>query len=223
MKKILAILLSIIIILSLTACGGDSPDESQSKANSAGVADSTQDTTDMDDDIEKILVAYFSHTGENYSVGVIEKGNTEIIAEIIAEKTGADLFEIVTVNPYPSTYKECTDVAKAEQNENARPQLASALENRDDYDVLFIGYPIWWGDMPMAVYTFLGTYDFNGKTVIPFCTHEGSGLAGTGSNIQAVYPNSNVLTGRAIKGSVAQNDTDSRREDILGWLEDLGY
>ena len=126
-----------------------------------------------------ILIAYFSHTGENYNVGVIEKGNTHIVADMIAEETGGDLFEIATVNPYPDTYEECTEVAMQEQRENARPELTAQVENMEQYDTVYLGYPIWWGELPMAVYTFLESYDFSGKTIVPFCTHEGSGLAGT--------------------------------------------
>ncbi len=168
------------------------------------------------------LVAYFSHTGENYGVGVIEKGNTHIIADMIAEETGADLFEIRTVNPYPDIYDECTDVAKREQNENARPEILDPPENLDGYDTIFIGYPIWWGDLPMAVYTFLERYDFSGKTVVPFCTHEGSGLAGTEGSIEKTCSGAAVLDGLAIRGATAQNEPEEARTDVLEWLDGLG-
>lgn len=127
----------------------------------------------------KTLVAYFSRTGENYGVGSIEKGNTEIVAEMIADKTGADLFEIETVKTYPSGYEDTKTIAQQEQSENARPELKAIVDNFGDYDVIFVGYPIWYSDAPMAVYTFLESYDFTGKTVILFCTHAGSGLSGT--------------------------------------------
>ena len=146
----------------------------------------------------KILVAYFSRTGENYGVGVIEKGNTHIIADMIAEQTGGDTFEIAAVTPYPDSYDECTAVAQREKNENARPELTAEVDNMADYDVIFLGYPIWWGDMPMAVYTFLESYDFSGKTIVPFCTHAGSGLSGTVGNIKAACPGTTVLDGLAI-------------------------
>lgn len=140
-----------------------------------------------------ILVVYFSHTGKNYNVGIIEKGNTHIIANMIAEETGADLFEIQSVNPYHDTYDECTDIAKQEQNENARPEFVGGVENMEQYDTVFIGYPIWWGDLPMTVYTFLESYDFSGKTIIPFCTHEGSGLSGTNRSIESACSGATVL------------------------------
>ena len=142
---------------------------------------------------------------------------------MIAEETGADLFEITTVDPYPDTYEECTDVAKQEQSDNARPEIVDPPENLDQYDTIFIGYPIWWGDMPMAVYTFLESYDFSGKTVIPFCTHEGSGLSGTKSSIENICSDATVQDGLAIRGSEAQNEQDSARESVTKWLSDIGY
>lgn len=169
-----------------------------------------------------ILIAYFSHTGENYNVGVIEKGNTHIVADMIAEETGGDLFEIATVNPYPDTYEECTEVAMQEQRENARPELMAQVENLEQYDTIYLGYPIWWGELPMAVYTFLDSYDFSGKTIVPFCTHEGSGLAGTVGSISSACPNANVLDGSAIQGAVAQNEQDKARAAVQDWLASQG-
>ena len=235
-RKLFAFFLSAIMVLSLAACAGNTettPSDSGNSAPSSGqpsnegseasgenTSEETEDSTSSDN---KILVAYFSHTGENYNVGVIEKGNTHIIADMIAEETGADLFEIATVNPYPDTYDKCTDVAKQEQNDNARPEIINPPEDLDQYDTIFIGYPIWWGDLPMAVYTFLESYDFSGKTVIPFCTHEGSGLSGTKSSIENTCSGATVLDGLAVRGSVAQNEQDSARESVTKWLSDIGY
>lgn len=171
----------------------------------------------------RILVAYFSRTGENYSVGTIEKGNTHIVADMIAEQTGGDMFEISTVTSYPDDYDECTEIAKQEQNDNARPELAASVENIEDYDIIFLGFPIWWSDMPMAVYTFLESYDFSGKTIIPFCTHEGSGLASTESSIAEVCPDAEVLDGLSIRGSVAQNSQDEAKTSVVDWLEEIGF
>lgn len=171
----------------------------------------------------RILVAYFSRTGENYNVGYIEKGNTHIIADMIAEQTDGDTFEISTITPYPDDYDECTDIAQQERNDNARPELAESLDNMDDYDVIFIGYPIWWGDMPMAVYTFLESYDFAGKTIVPFCTHEGSGLGTTAGNIAATSPDAEILDGLSIRGSVAQNSQEEAAEAVAEWLRQAGF
>ena len=194
--------------------------------NASESQDTETDTPTSSEDTSansNILVVYFSHTGENYNVGVIEKGNTHIIADMIAEETGADLFEIQPANPYPATYDECTDVAKQEQNENARPEIVGGVENMAQYDTVFIGYPIWWGDLPMAVYTFLESYDFSGKTVIPFCTHEGSGLAGTARSIERACSGATVLDGLAVRGSVAQNQQDEAKSAVVNWLAGLDY
>ena len=103
----------------------------------------------------KILVAYFSRADENYNVGVIEKGNTQILTEFIAQELKAETFHIQTVTPYPKNYRECTNVASEERKNNARPKLAGSIPNVSEYDIIFLGYPIWWGDLPMAMYTFL--------------------------------------------------------------------
>ena len=168
------------------------------------------------------LVVVFSHAGENYSVGVIEEGNTMKMAHIIAEQTGADLFELVPVVPYPTSYDECLDVATEEQRTDARPEYEGEIENWDQYDTVFIGYPIWWGEIPNIVYTFMDSYDFTGKTVIPFNTHEGSGQSHTQRDIEVLLTNATVLKGLAIRGSKAQNDPDGTKADVTAWLKDLG-
>ncbi|MDO4569039.1 MAG: flavodoxin [Planctomycetia bacterium] len=170
----------------------------------------------------KILVACFSRPDENYGVGFVEKGNTWILAEMIAKETGADLFEIKTVKPYPKGYQECTEVAKREQDENARPELTGKVKNMDNYDVIFLGYPNWWGDLPMAVYTFLEGYDFSGKTIVPFCTHEGSGLSATVRTIGRVCKGAKVVGGYEMTGRKAQNSRESAQKEVLEWIRDAG-
>lgn len=218
--------------------------DNRTEGNKSGSENTGRDTEDNDtvqssseseieqreesfDELEKtgnrILVTYFSRTGENYSVGYIEKGNTHIIADIIAEQTGGDTFEIRTVTPYPDGYDECTDIARQEQNANARPELAESLNDLDDYDVIFLGFPIWWGDMPMAVYTFLESYDFSGKTIVPFCTHEGSGLGSASENIASACPGTEILDGFSIRGSVAQNEQEEGTEAVTEWLRQVGF
>lgn len=174
------------------------------------------------EDKKNILIAYFSRTDENYGVGFIEKGNTEIIAEMIAQKTGGKLFHIKTEQAYPTDYSSCTAVAKREKEENARPELADDIDI-SDYDVIFLGYPIWWSDCPMAVYTFLEGHDFNGKTIIPFCTHEGSGMSGTETIIKDTCQGAEVTSGLAVKGTIAQSERDKAKESVQQWLENLGY
>ena len=170
---------------------------------------------------KKILIAYFSRAGENYNVGVIEKGNTEIIAEIIAEQTGGDLFHIETVDPYPLEYDACTEAAQQELRDQARPALTASVNNFDDYDVIYLGYPIWWSDMPMAVYTFMESYDFSDKTIVPFDTNEGSGLASTVNSIRNTCVGADVLDGFAIRGSLAQN-RQAAAEEVINWLQSAG-
>ena len=169
----------------------------------------------------KSLVVYFSRTGENYSVGNISEGNTAIIAKMIAEKTGSDTFEIVPSKDYPKTYKECTEVAKDEQKKNARPAYKGDMDT-SDYDTVYIGYPIWWGDMPMVVYTFLEKHDLNGKTVVPFCTHEGSGVSGTDGKIRRLYKNVAVKSALAVRGATAQNKRNEAQKAVDEWLGKIG-
>ena len=171
---------------------------------------------------EGVLVTYFSHAGENYNVGVVEEGNTAKLAKVIAEQTGADLFEIVPVVDYPQSYDECLEVATAEQREGARPEYVSDVENWEQYDTVFIGYPIWWGEIPNIVYTFMESHDFAGKTVIPFNTHEGSGQSHSQRDIKNALPDATVLQGLAVRGPTAQNDVDATAKAVSDWLSGLG-
>ena len=171
-----------------------------------------------------ILVIYFSRAGEQYTVGVIDKGNTAIVAEMIAEQTGADLFEVLPVDDhYPMTYNALTDVAKQEQNTNARPEFAGELPDLAQYDTIFVGAPVWWGDWPMIMYTVFENNDFSGKKLIPFSTHEGSGLSGFDRKLASACPNAEVLTGLAIRGNDCQNKQDSVKVSVSQWIAGLGY
>lgn len=169
---------------------------------------------------QKILVAFFSRADENYAVGYIEKGNTHIIADIIAAETGADMFHIETEKSYPKEYDKCIAVARQEKQSNARPAIKGDIKV-EDYDIIFLGYPNWWGEMPMAVYTFLEKHKWQDKTIIPFCTHEGSGLSGTERRIQSTCTGGKVLKGIAIRGYTAQNEQETARKAIHAWLEKL--
>lgn len=169
----------------------------------------------------KSIVIVFSRTDENYNVGYITKGNTMILAEMIASKTGSDLFEIKPAKKYPADYDTCIDVAKKELNAKARPAIA---EDKDvsEYDTVYFGYPIWWGDLPMCFYTFIEAHDWNGKKIIPFCTHEGSGLAGTERKLKSALKGAEVMKGLAVRGSTAQNDKAASEKAIDSWLRNLG-
>ena len=171
----------------------------------------------------KSLVLYFSLAGEQYAVGNIKEGNTAIIAKMIAEQTGADIFELETAAAYPiNDHKALLDTAKAELNRKARPALKADVPNFDSYDTIYIGYPIWWGDLPMCIYTFMESHQWNGKTVIPFCTHEGSSLAGTESRIRSTCKGATLLKGLAVRGSTAQNNRAAARKSVQDWLKQIG-
>ncbi len=154
-----------------------------------------------------VLTVYFSRKGENYfggSIRSIPKGNTEMIAEYIQQAAGGDLFEIETVREYAKDYSECTNEAMAEKKSSARPALKKLPESIDDYDVIFLGYPNWWGTAPMAVFTFLDAFDFTGKKIVPFCTNEGSGMGSSEADIRKECPGAVVAKGLAIRGSDAE-------------------
>lgn len=218
MKKFfLAILLFLVpCSLFLIGCGGVSQDTTPAP-------DKTSASTEKPASDKKILVAYFSRTGEEYNVGFIKKGNTAVVAEMIAQRTNANIFEIKPEHNYPEEYQACTEVAKTELESDARPKLAANIESVAQYDTIFIGYPIWWGSLPRIVLTFLDSNDFSGKKIIPFCTHGGSGLAGTEREIAHACPNAEVLPGLAIVGRTAHNDKPATEKGVDAWLKTLGY
>ena len=212
MKKVLALLMSIALVVSLAACVGNIG-TSKEGSNSSKTVETPAASG-------KSIVVFFSRTGEQDKVGVIEKGNTKIVAEIIAEKVGADTFEIVPKNDnYPMTFDALCDVAKEEQNNNARPEIKDTVKDFDNYGTVYLGYPIWWTDLPMICYTFLESYDFNGKTIVPFCTHEGSADADTQKKIQDAVPKATVKEVLAIRGQDAQNNQDEVKKQIEDWLK----
>lgn len=169
---------------------------------------------------KKTLVVFFSRTGENYAVGNIKKGNTHIVAEMIAEETGATLFQIEPLKAYPEDYTKCTEVAKEEVESKARPAIKGDIAV-EDYDIIFIGYPNWWGDAPMPVYTFIQKHNWQGKTVIPFCTHEGSGLGTTESKLGKAREGATFRKGLAVRGATAQKSQDQTRKAVTEWLKNF--
>ena len=246
MKKKLITFLSISCLLTMiVGCGQSSEnskaqDESQASSIQNEATDEqsastvqilednvkvvSEETDDTPSNGSNVLVVYFSRTGEQYSVGVIEKGNTEIVADMIMEKTGADVFEILPEEDYyPYTYDELTDIAKQELNDNARPAYAGDVPDLSQYDTIFIGAPVWWGDWPMIMYTFFeeNADGLAGKTLIPFSTHAGSGLSGFDKKLSASCPDSTVGTGLAIAGTDAQNNKDKVRNNVNEWLTEL--
>ena len=170
----------------------------------------------------KSLVVVFSRADENYNVGYIEKGNTMILAEMIAKKTGAELFEVKPAKKYPADYDSCTDVAKREQNQKARPEI---LEDKDisEYDTIFFGYPIWWGDIPMCMYTFIEAHDWNGKNIYPFCTNEGSGSGRTARTLKTYMKSANIKEVKDMRGQVAQKYHEDAEKQVNKWLKNWGF
>lgn len=168
-----------------------------------------------------VLIAYFSHEGEAYAAGKIitlKIGNTRVAAEMTAEMTGADLHRIETIQSYPFDYMETIEIAQKEQKQNARPKLQETNLDMASYDTIILGYPNWWGTMPMAVFTFLEQYDFSGKTILPFCTHEGSGMGHSESDIKKLCSDAKLGQGLAITG----NRVNKAQKDIENWLKRAG-
>ena len=217
MRTLLTILMTTMMLL-LTACGGGN---AQTGADTSAQKE-TQTTASARSD-QRVLVVYFSRADENTGgVGYIEKGNTKILAEMIAERTHGDIFEIKTVKPYPKEYRPATEAAKQEKEENARPEIVGELPDLSKYDVVFLGYPIWWSDMPMPVYTFLDRENFAGKIILPFCTHEGSGLSDTQRSIADVTK-ADVRESFALQGHIAQKSPEEARTALYEWMSKQGY
>lgn len=217
----------------------DSQDEEYA-ANLSEISDSHNEGSDAEYSVDggdsvqngNILVAYFSRVGNTeWEDGVdavtsaslnVENGeyvgNAEYLAHMAAEVTGGDLFLIRTEESYPSDYRETTNAASAEQADNARPALASHVENMDQYNTVVLIYPNWWGTLPMPLYTFLEEYDFAGKTILPLCTHEGSRMGSSESAIAKICPDAIILKGLAVRGSGAS----SAQSDVETWISDSG-
>lgn len=218
MKKLTAILLSLLMVIGLAACSGNTEQSGQSStenSSSAGTADNestaptdSSSTPDNEEGSLKVLVAYFSATG-----------TTEGVAEHIANGLNAELYEIVPEQPYTSADLDWNDNdsrSTIEMNDpNARPAISGSVENMEQYDVVFIGYPIWWYDAPRIVSTFMESYDFSGKTIVPFCTSGGSGIGSSASNLEKLTSNAEWLDGQHLNGSDSQ-------DEVMEWVNSLG-
>lgn len=208
------------------------PDEPSAQAEAS--AESEVPVPDTAPDAgSNMLVAYFTY-GENAALpegvdasasasiqpwGDTITGNTGVVAHMIADATGGELFSIRTAEPYPDNYDDTIDVGQAEKNDGIYPELASHIDNPDSYDTVFLGFPNWWYGMPMAMYSFLEEYDLSGKTIVPFVTSGGSGFSDAISEIQSAEPNATVLDGLSI-GAAGATEAE---EEILDWLQGLGY
>nr|WP_288452349.1 flavodoxin [uncultured Anaerostipes sp.] len=228
-KKIIAMIITGILAVSVTACQSDG-EQSSSQSQNSGQTESSANVEIPED--ANILVAYFTY-GENAKLpdGVDASssasiqawdgdttGNTGLAAHWISDAAGGDLFSIQTEEKYPGDYDDTVDQGQEEQSENARPKLSSHVDHMDQYDVVFLGYPNWWGDMPMAVYSFLDEYDLSGKTVIPFVTSGGSGFFDTVSAIKEEEPDADVQEGLELSDS----ETADSEDEVKSWVESLG-
>lgn len=213
MKKITAILLSLLMVTGLTACSGNTNQTEQSSTqlppennSSTGVLDN-EPTVPNDEKGLKILVAYFSATN-----------TTKGVAEHIADGLNAELYEIVPEQPYTADDLDWNDNdsrSTIEMNDSsARPAIAGSVENMEQYDVVFIGYPIWWGEAPKIISTFMESYDFADKTIVPFCTSGGSGMGSSASNLEELTSNAKWLDGQRLNGSDSQ-------DEIMEWVDSL--
>jgi flavodoxin len=170
-----------------------------------------------DNTMAKTLIAFFSRADENYFGGAmryVKVGNTEIVAGLMKELIDADTFKIEMKDPYSPVYMTCIDEAKRDKQNNARPELTGYLDSIDEYDTIVLGYPNYWGTFPMAVATFLERYDFTGKTILPLCTNEGSGMGGSERDIRKVCPSATVKSGLSVTGSQAANS----KANVQKWL-----
>ena len=209
MKKAIVILLSLTMILGLTACGNsasktkqpsteDTFVESKADTESAETSTNMENTDNQDAQEHKILVAYFSATG-----------TTKGVAEHIANGLNADIYEIVPEEAYTDAdldYNDNNSRTTIEMNDpDARPAISGSVENMEQYDIIFVGYPIWWGEAPRIVSTFMESYDFSGKTIVPFCTSGGSGIGSSASNLERLTSGATWLDGRRLNGSDSQD------------------
>ncbi len=213
----------LVLIAVITTISYVNNKKSTNEDNAQNVLDDAENNSNLPNTHNnKILVTYFSRPGGNYNVGNVEIGNTALMASYIVEYLDSSSFEILPVNAYSTDYSIALEEASKEKEQNARPAIKNEPTNLEDYDTIFIGYPIWHGDLPMIMYTFLENYNFDGKKIIPFNTHEGSGSAGTFETIKNKLINSNVNTnGLSLKGSIAR--TDEGKQETIKWLKSLGY
>jgi len=242
MKKTLTLVLTLIIMISsLAGCGSSKNqpnDNSQSQPSSTEQSKTTAPpaigiASAAKKEGMKTLVVYFSMPETTKSNNMTQEednstvvingeviGNTQYVAYLIQKNIGADIFRLEPKTPYPTNHKTLVDLAKAEQKNNARPELAAKVENLEQYDVIFLGYPNWWGDMPMILYSFLESHNLSGKTIIPFNTHGGSEFSNTINSIAALQPNASVIkNGFTVSRNTVQNSGNA----VATWVKDLGY
>ena len=224
MKKWTSLLLALAMAFSLAACGNSGTQENTSEPPASVSGSTTEETpvptdtetpaeelaegeTPTTEDSSSVLIAYFSWSG-----------NTEQVARIIQQETGGDLFEITPATAYTDDYNELLDIAQQEQSDDARPELAGQVENWEQYDTIFVGYPNWWSDAPMAVYTFLESYDWDGKTLVPFNTSASGGFGRSLSGLGGSAAGASILDGL----SFTERTLGDAQSEVTAWLDGLG-
>ena len=230
-KKVAYFILSFVIMFVLTACGSEQANDGTKDTTQPEVsADDTNSGTSETANGERILIAYFT-AAENSDVDAVSsasvvmvdgeaKGSVQAVADMIQAETGGELFSIQTEFDYPGNIGELIEYADGEQERDERPVLTTHIENLEDYDAIFVGYPNWWYDMPMAMYTFFEEYDFTGKTIIPFNTHRGSRFSSTISTIQELEPDATVIEDGF---TFPCDDAADAVSDVAEWLDNLDY
>lgn len=188
------------LLMSVSCSGNDSVKKSETMGKSG-----------------KVLIVFFSHAGENYSVGNVKVGNTKLVADEIQRLTGGDEFEVVAEKNYDMPYDALTRLAKEETENGEKPPFKGEVKNIDEYQTIFIGGPIWWGTYPQVMFTFFDKYDLNGKTIIPFSTHEGSGLGSVVSDLKSIYPNATFKEAFSIYGHETRKDLSK----VSKWVKTL--
>ena len=225
MKKLL------LLCLVLLCAGCQSQVEEEVLPQEEVSQEVVQEVSQEDTSSDRILVAYFTRVGNtdfpsnvdaSSSASLINEngeliGNTEYIANVIVEETDGDKFLIETETKYPADYDQLVDQEQGQRDQNSRPTLVSHVENFDEYDTIYLGFPNWWYSMPMPVYSFLEEYDFSGKTIIPFNTSGSSGFSDAISEIERLCPEATVLEGYTVNGSQVQNSHD----DIVAWINEV--
>ncbi len=239
MRRCIAVIFAAVLMVVLAACGQKEESNSVESVISAPSeetaiteSDSQSSPPESEDTGSHILIAYFS-VPENVDISGVDAvagasvvvrnsekmGNTEYVAKVIQQTVGGDLFRIETVEEYPLDHEPLVDQAADEQDEKKRPELLNQVENFEQYETIILGFPNWWADLPMPVYTFLEEYDFSGKTIIPFVTHGGSGFSGTVRTISDIQPQAEVSDNTL---SLSRNAVAGSAEDVIAWAESLG-
>lgn len=232
MKKWSAIFFSLLLALSLSACGQADKDNGTGNKNSQVSVEKNNNDTNSTSKNAHVLIAYFTvpedeKTSDNDAIAgasIVVKnsekmGNTEYVAGLVQKTIGGDMFRIEAKDAYPLEHDTLVDQAAEEQEKDLRPELSSHVENFEQYDTVMLGFPNWWGDLPMPVYSFLEEYDFGGKTIIPFVTHGGSGFSATRDTISKLQPDASVSDNTL---SLSREDVAESEDDVKAWAESLG-